>query len=239
MHISDIVYMDCPWCGIRHIAMEFRQQAPTHRAEGQVRWWVFLTCPRCAGAVVREFSPVAESKLDVDGSPVMIEVLQTVPASGQDIGVLHLPDDVQRYYRNAIRAFRADLPDAAAVELRRTLEAATMHFGINHRTLVERVHGLIEAGLVTKQFGQVLTHIRKVGNLGAHATDERVSLQEAERALRFTTQVLRNLFEIPSELAAVNQPVPSDSSSVGTRSLAEGAGAQGDETAASQRNFSD
>lgn len=44
--------------------------------------------------------------------------------------------------------------------------------------------------------------IRRLGNLGAHATDERVDEASARRALRFTTQVLKNLFEIPGELAA-------------------------------------
>jgi hypothetical protein len=38
-----------------------------------------------------------------------------------------------------------------------------------------------------------------------HATDEKVDEQTARRALRFTTQVLRNLFEIPAELGALDQ----------------------------------
>jgi len=46
----------------------------------------------------------------------------------------------------------------------------------------------------------VLGHIRKIGNMGAHASDQEVSNEEAATALRFTTQVLRNLFEVPAEL---------------------------------------
>jgi hypothetical protein len=36
--------------------------------------------------------------------------------------------------------------------------------------------------------------------MGAHASDQEVSNEEAATALRFTTQVLRNLFEVPAEL---------------------------------------
>jgi len=92
------------------------------------------------------------------------------------------------------------------VQLRRTLEAAAAHFNVAERTLVKSIQKLIEAGLITKAFGDVLDHIRQVGNVGAHASDEKVDEETARRALRFTTQVLRNLFEVPAELKALNQP---------------------------------
>jgi hypothetical protein len=44
------------------------------------------------------------------------------------------------------------------------------------------------------------THIRKIGNQGAHYTDVQLTAPEVERSLRFTTQVFRNLFEVPGEL---------------------------------------
>jgi len=91
----------------------------------------------------------------------------------------------------------AGVPDAAAVQLRRTLEAAAAHFGVRQRNLVASIEKLIADGLVTKQFGQALDHIRVVGNLGAHATDQRVDEVAAQRAMSFTTLLLRNLFEVP------------------------------------------
>jgi hypothetical protein len=127
------------------------------------------------------------------------------------VRVEHLPPDVEDYYRDAIRVLEAGVPDAAAVQLRRTLAAAAAHHGIDSGALVARIKELIKAGLITKDFGDLLDHIRKVGNVGAHAGDERVDEETARRALRFTTQVLRNLFEIPAELAALDegqQPSP-------------------------------
>jgi hypothetical protein len=43
---------------------------------------------------------------------------------------VHLPTDVGEYYGDAIKVLRAGVPDAAAVQLRRTLEAAASHVGV-------------------------------------------------------------------------------------------------------------
>jgi hypothetical protein len=105
----------------------------------------------------------------------------------------------------------AGVPDAAAVQLRRTLEAAAAHFDVRGRNLVGKIQKLIEEGFVTRQFGEALHDIRMVGNLGAHATDQRVDDAAAQRITNFTTLLLRNLFEVPGELAAAS-PDDDDSS---------------------------
>jgi hypothetical protein len=48
--------------------------------------------------------------------------------------------------------------------------------------------------------------VRRIGNVGAHAADERIDGDTAFRVLRFTTQALRNLFEIPKELEEAEAP---------------------------------
>jgi hypothetical protein len=68
---------------------------------------------------------------------------------------------------------------------------------------VQRIQGLIEDGLITAQFGDVLHPVRRIGNIGAHASDERVADELVGQVLNLTTQVLRNLFEIPAQLAAL------------------------------------
>jgi len=66
-----------------------------------------------------------------------------VPEHGADFRVQRLPDDVRKYYEDAIRVLEA---------------------------------------------------------VGAHASH--VDEKTARRALQFTTQILRNLFEIPAQVAA-------------------------------------
>lgn len=163
---------------------------------GTARQWSWLSCPRCRGVISVETPPDGE-----------IRVIRVVPNEGRGLSeVNHLPDDVQEYFTNAQTVLQAGLPSSAAVELRRTLEAAAQHQGVNERTLVQSIQKLAEKGLITPIFVGVLGHIRKIGNTGAHASDQKPTQEEVERALAFTTQVLRNLFEIPKELELLGKP---------------------------------
>lgn len=190
-----LAFRDCPWCGLRdaHMRLLF-QDAAVEPAAGRIRLWSVVACPRCAGAILLETNGQNEVPPKVKG------VVPEDDRIGRQVG--YLPDDVARFYSDAQRVLDAGVPDGAAVQLRKTLEAAAAHVGVKEGTLVARIEKLIAQGLVTKQFGEVLDRVRKVGNVGAHASDETVDQSTAEQALRFTTQVLRNLFEIPGELRA-------------------------------------
>jgi hypothetical protein len=188
-------FRDCPWCGLRDAQMNLigADMQALRVGPPDPRWWSALSCPRCGGIVaVEHTSPQLPTG----------ETLSVVPA-GQVASLSHLPSDVAEFYDGAKRVLDAGVPDAAVVQLRRTLEAAAAHKGIDTGPLIKRIEGLIEQGLITQDFGNVLHHIRQVGNVGAHASDERVDEEAARRAFRFTTQVLVNLFEIPAELAAL------------------------------------
>jgi hypothetical protein len=181
-------------------------QGETVRASDDIKsGTASMLCPLCGGAVVISYPPN-----NVQGGGILWQI----PSPDHEaLTVDHLPESVDRYFGDALKAQRAGIPDAAAVQLRRTLEAAAKEVGIEEKTLYKAVEKMIEDGLLTTQFRDVLTHVRRLGNLGAHATDERIDDAELARAMKFTTQVLRNLFEIPAELAAIgaDAPEPTDS----------------------------
>jgi hypothetical protein len=196
--IAEFQYRDCPWCGVRSVAMSpviINQQTTT--ALGELRFWSPMWCPRCGGMLLVETTPPGATD----------RVLRVVP-EGSDTGrnVNHVPDAVGRHYDAAVRVLDAGTPDLAAVALRRTLEAAAAQFGIGPSPLAKAVRAMIEKGLITADFARALGHVRKLGNLGAHATDEAMTAEEVHLALNFTTQVLRNLFEIPAELDLIENP---------------------------------
>ncbi len=155
------------------------------------RHFTTLVCPDCAGITVIEHTALGTQDKIIAVSPENAD---------RALDVDHLPEKVAKYYDSARRAMSAGLPDAAAVQLRRTLEAAAQEYDVSERTLVKSIEKLIEDGHVTKQFGDVFHLVRKVGNLGAHASDDEVDTESASRILTFTTQILRNLFEVPEEL---------------------------------------
>lgn len=131
--------------------------------------------------------------------------LRRFPEEFEGKHINHLPESISRYFRNAQIVLSAGVPSAAAVELRRTLEASAAHFGATGGALVKQIQKLIDDGLVTRQFGEAMTHVRKIGNVGAHATDEELSVRDIELASRFTEQLLRNLFEVPGELLGLRE----------------------------------
>jgi hypothetical protein len=167
------------------------------------RSWGVMSCPRCGGVVAVEVQ-VTSSNVGQGAALIpmhSVEEVQSVPESAhRRHHVEHLPDDVNKFFTDAVRVLDAGVPDAAAVQLRRTLEAAAAHKGIRKKTLVQSVKEMIDQQMVTKDFGEVLTHVRRLGNIGAHYSDETLTEDEVHRALRFTTQFLRNVFEVPGEL---------------------------------------
>jgi hypothetical protein len=198
---ASMTFRDCPWCGLTHAQMTPTQTAHQASPPGRSpRWWSTLVCPACGGMVLVETNTPQTSQHQILGVFPAVDTANTEVSS--------LPEDVRGYYTDAIKVLRAGVPDAAAVQLRRTLEAAAAHYEVAERTLVKSIEKLIDAGHVTKSFGDALHHIRLVGNLGAHHTDERVDDERARRALRFTTALLRNLFEVPAELAALQAEEP-------------------------------
>jgi hypothetical protein len=172
-------------------------------AKHERHFWTALACPRCGRVTLVEMSMRSE----INSGDRTIErtsevgIISAIP-SGDDplVAVSHLPEDVKDFYDDAMRVLQAGVPDAAAVQLRKTLEAAAAHKGIKEKNLVDSVRKLVAEGYVTLDFKDVMTHIRQIGNSGAHYNSVRLTAPEVERSLRFTTQVLRNLFEVPGEL---------------------------------------
>ncbi len=193
---SEFSFRTCPWCNTQDVSMYVKLQDVEFKvAAGGHKQWNWLGCPRCGNVISIETS--TQSKR-------IVKVVPEEPLSA--LKVNHLPSDVEEYYTNAQTVLNAGVPSSAAVELRRTLEAAAHHQGVNERTLVKAIEKLAEEGLITANFMGVLGHIRKVGNVGAHAGEQTLTREEVEKAMAFTTQVLRNLFEMPKELELLGMP---------------------------------
>ena len=202
---AEVRFRDCGWCRTASVAMELQwSDRFILDAQQQRHYWAALSCPRCGNVTI--VGMFGHDDVDTGNRTLSdsaeITVIQVLP-NGEDFGIVvkHLPADVATFFNDAQRVLIAGVPDAAAVQLRKTLEAAAAHKGIVERNLATAVTKLLTEGYITQDFKGLLTHIRQIGNAGAHATDIRLTGPEVERSLRFTTQVLRNLFEVPGELA--------------------------------------
>ncbi|MBR23277.1 MAG: hypothetical protein CMF57_12705 [Leifsonia sp.] len=207
MKFAEVAYRDCGWCRTVNVSMQIVwSDRKVKDAKNQTHYWAALACPRCGRVTTVEMSMHGE--VNTGNATIhptaVVEVMTVLPRSDEfGISVSHLPPDIAGFFGDAQRALIAGLPDAAAVQLRKTLEAAAAKKGVEERNLVTAVKRLLEGGHLTQDFSGLLDHIRKIGNIGAHYTDATLSVSEVERSLRFTTQVLRNLFEVPGELEAL------------------------------------
>lgn len=189
--VESMRYRDCPWCSARYVQMWTgnTETVKVKAANSSQREWKAMFCPACGGGILVEVHPQANY------------VVTVVPEDTHThLKVDHLPDDVGQYYSDALTILQAGIPDGAAVQLRRTLEAAAAAYNAEDKTLMRSIENLIKSGNVTAQFGDALHLIRQVGNVGAHHTDKRLDTDTVTRALKFTAALLRDLFEIPEEL---------------------------------------
>ena len=198
-------FRDCGWCHTVNIAMTVEWSSQHVRdSAGTLHLWTALSCPRCGRVTSIEVLSPAPVNAQVLGINERSEVtvLNVLPRTEDlESTVKHLPDDVAGFFSDARKALLAGLSDAAAVQLRKTLEGAAARKGIEEKTLVQSVTKMLDQNMLTEDFRGLLTHVRQIGNIGAHYSSKVLPPEEVERSFRFTTQVLRNLFEVPGELA--------------------------------------
>jgi hypothetical protein len=141
MGFSDaFVFRDCPWCGLRDAQMQtLIVNSPAEMADGVVRFWTLLSCPRCGSAVAIETNGPNEGPH---------QIRSVVPEDRITEQVSDLPTDVEQYYEDAARVLDAGVPGAAAVLLRPTLEGAAAHNGVTDGPLVARIQTLIKKGVL-------------------------------------------------------------------------------------------
>lgn len=199
---SRMAIRTCGYCGLRRAQMiEVVVDNSAYALSAGHIYQSVLQCPDCGRMTIVEHTGKNTSNVELRAFPEDDDLKHQIK---------HLPLGVEQYYTDARRVLDAGVPDAAAVQLRRTLEAAAAHFDVQERNLFGSIRKLIDEGYVTRQFGEALDHIRAVGNLGAHASDQRVDEATAQRVMHFTTLLLRNLFEVPGELAAVSGDDPDE-----------------------------
>lgn len=184
----------CPHCSAYPAPFVVRQVYSTTGLEANERNWATAVCPACGGPV----------SLELGASGAVIAAYPEVIGEWE---VAHLPDAIESDWAEAVQVFRVGAFRSAVVMCGRTLEAAADGLGIDGRNLQQRINKMLDQGLITASFREVMDYIRLIRNTGAHAGAD-VSRESARGTMRFTQQTLRLLFEVPGELNALTGHPP-------------------------------
>lgn len=120
-----------------------------------------------------------------------------------------VPTAIASAFEEAVVAHSANCPRACAVMARRTLEAIADDKGQTTGTLAKRLEALSQAGLLHPALVGWAREVRLVGNTGAHFDPiDDVSKEDAAQLVRFTSELLRFLYILPSELDGRRNAAP-------------------------------
>ncbi|MDO9067535.1 MAG: DUF4145 domain-containing protein [Deltaproteobacteria bacterium] len=115
-----------------------------------------------------------------------------------------VPNPIADAFAEAVRALTANCPRAALVMARRTLEAIAVDKGQATGSLADRVRALSATGALHPTLAEWAMEVRLAGNLGAHFDlMSTVSTDDAKAMLAFVRELMRFLYELPTQLARV------------------------------------
>jgi len=188
--------MTCPYCSASPaVFTPVIDEGETKGLRGEQRTWQPAACPACGGLVVAELSATGGAIKNIE------------PQELGEWKVDHLPEAIGSIWDEAVTVFRVGAQASAVVACGRVLEASADTREVQGKTLQERIERMQKEGVITREFRDAMDYVRLIRNVGAHAGQD-VSQESAEGTMRFTLQMLRLLFEVPTELSRLTGHPP-------------------------------
>ena len=181
--------VDCPYCSSRvdgEVKGEHEVFVPE---EGFPFKATLLECPVC-------HSPLVAGQDYVQTGPESYEWTEASrlwpkPEHGIDWSI---PTIVSVSLEEARRCFSAKAFTACAVMCGRALEGVCRHFETKSKNLASGLKELREREIIDTRLFQWSDELRKFRNLGAHATEEEVSIVDAQDLLDFVNSICQYVF---------------------------------------------
>lgn len=152
------------------------------------------TCPYCNDqATFRQLSVWFQSRTEGNMLSILCEgcsSVMTFSANKQKIcpapmmkGVERLPEEIDKYYQEALRCISADSPNGAVTLFRKTIHAIGIHYGIaeksDNKKLFEIINKLEADGHINPKIKNALIGIKDIGNDGAHINENEPNIEQA------------------------------------------------------------
>jgi hypothetical protein len=187
----------CRHCGNRapmEIGAELSRVQSHEDERTGYRWeagpvFQLLTCPACYGVTLQSYGWHSE----MDPEDADLSVLYPSDADSMPSG---LPDLIRREFE-AAQKVRALSPNAYGVLMGRMLELVCKDRGAEGHGLHQRLTLLAKMGEIPQRLVEVADQVRKFRNLGAHAGDVELTVEEVPILDSLSRAVLEYVYSAP------------------------------------------
>lgn len=207
-NITDInVVMQCDHCGnratfvIRAEYTDFRDAADGyHYTEKAYTTWYIMQCQTCFRPTFLESSKIVNGDLNKTIIGPFTAILY--PAERKPLA--DLPEAIEKKYKEALLV-RNISPSSCAVLIRKILEAICEYENAHGRVLADKLRDLANSGRIPQPLADVATHLKQLGNLGAHFNEDEVTKDDVPIILDFVELLLEYLYVAPMKIEAVRR----------------------------------
>lgn len=162
---------------------------------------------RLYGHCVRCWAPaiVDEEMESEHGESVWVNQRQLFPATDPSIPSIAFkaPRQVEVSLREARLTAAAGAWLATGVMIRRTLEAMARDFKPDAKTLFDGLKAMRAQGVISDELLEWGDHLRFIGNLSAHPTEESVTREDASDAMEFLDAILEIIYDLRPKFQAM------------------------------------
>jgi uncharacterized protein DUF4145 len=114
-----------------------------------------------------------------------------------------LPPLVDQSYREAVTCSSAGASLATVVMVRRTLEAIGKQFKPDANRLFDGLKAMKEQGIISAELLDWGDHLRFLGNIGAHPSEQVVSAEDGRDAMEFLEAIAETIFHLRPKFEAM------------------------------------
>ncbi|MFE3989956.1 DUF4145 domain-containing protein [Nocardia tengchongensis] len=127
------------------------------------------------------------------------------PVHGSAVDMDDVPSNIANFYQEAVRCVSVEAPHAAVAMCRNALALIVQDKGSDAAkragSLANSIKKMVEEKTLADWFAEWATHIREVGNAGAHPEAfEEVTLEQAEDLKGLTLALIESLYLHPAKL---------------------------------------
>ena len=163
----------------------------------QYKVYSALFCSTCLQPTLKQTGG-QHSEIDSDWLNISTTVLY--PTASTQLG--DLPAAIERKYKSALKV-RYIEPNACAVLVGRTLEAACNHEKAQGKNLAQKLSFLANDGRIPNTLAEMAQQLKELRNLGAHDAEDEVTNQDVPTIISFLEAILEYLYVAPAKIGAV------------------------------------